>query len=65
MRKNKSYYLLDLYEQNTSITGFIITKWKAIQWFIRFLRNPQERKITFTKLKEIKDDDTGEYRVID
>lgn len=58
MRKNKSYYLLDLYEQDTSMTGFIITKWEAIQWFIGFLRNPEYKRIAFTKLKENKDDDT-------
>jgi beta-lactamase class D len=58
MRK-KTYYIRDLYEEYTSWTGFLTTKWEAIRWFIGFLRNPQYRQITFTKLEENKDDDTG------
>lgn len=59
MGRKKSYYLLDFYEETRAWTGFLITKWEAIQRFIWFLRNPEYESITFTKLKENKDDDTG------
>jgi beta-lactamase class D len=65
MTKNKTYYILDLYEQGRSMTGFLITKWEAIQWFIGFLRNPEYKMITFTKPKENTNDDTGTERTID
>jgi len=58
MTQEDKELLLDLYEQDTSMTGFLITKWEAIQWFIGFLRNPEYKRITFTKPKENKDDYT-------
>ena len=49
MAKNKTYYFLDVYDEECAMTGFPITKWKAIQWFIGFLQNPEYKKITFIK----------------
>ena len=56
MGRKKACYILDVYDDECAMTGFLITKWEAIQLFIGFLRNPQYRQITFTKVKENKDD---------